>query len=148
MRCQKNFVCFFCCLAKKIPESKCLNLQDLYQSSWKKFNYFYLSFLSHVCLKLYNAKKEVFSEAMLSLHAIFIRSRQKQSQRQNFMNLIFVFYRIFSESVTKVQAKTITKTPPQCEPLTASQPHVAFIITKLKLFQKAEMDTWALAFPM
>jgi hypothetical protein len=64
------------------------------------------------------------------------------------MNLNFVFYRIFSESVTKVQAKTITKTPPQCEPLTASQPHVAFIITKLKLFPKAEMATWALAFPM
>ena len=104
-------LCLFLLLpSKKIPESKCLNLQDLYQSSWKKFNYFYLSFLSHVCLKLYNDKKEGFSGAMLSLHAIFIRSRQKKSQRQNFMNLIFVFHRIFSESVTKVQAKTIKLT--------------------------------------
>ena len=73
----------------------------------------------------------------------------KNNQIDRILWILFLFfYRIFSVSVTKVQAKTITKTPPQCEPLTASQPHVAFIITKLKLFQKAEMATWALAFPM
>ena len=83
MTCPKTLLLLLA--SKKNPESKCLNLQD----------YLYLSFLSHVCLRLYNAKKEGFSEAMLSLHAIFIRSGQKQSQRQNFNEFKFCFLQNF-----------------------------------------------------
>ena len=93
----KNFVCFFCCLAKKIPESKCLNLQDLYQSSWKKFNYFYLSFLSYVCLRLYNSKKVVFLRPWC-LYTQYLLVPGKNNHKDRILWIYFLFFTEFSPS--------------------------------------------------